>query len=83
MGYAEALVRCISNVLFAWERWAHRGGKEDVQVSLDDVAGPARVADVPSLPRPWTHAAGDNVSPVAVSTAARLWCPADDAPPFG
>ena len=54
-----------------------------MQVSLDDAAGPARVADVPSLLCPWTHAAGDNVSPAAVSTAARLWFPAEDAPSFG
>ena len=51
-----------------------------MQASFDDAVGLARVADVPSLPHPWTHAAGDNVSPVAVSTAARLWFPADDAP---
>ena len=54
-----------------------------MQVSFDDVVGPARVADVPSLLCPWTHAAGDNMSPVAVSAAAHLWFPADDAPPFG
>ena len=54
-----------------------------MQASFDDVVGPARVADVPSLLRPWTHAMGDNVSPMAVSAAGRLWFPTDDAPPFG
>ena len=54
-----------------------------MQASFDDAAGPARVADMPSLPCPWTHAVGDNVAPIAVSAAARLWFPMDDAPPFG